>query len=141
MIEIVLKHDPIRQGWFADESISNSPEGQRWRGLNHPRVWRPLTDVYENEEAIVVRIEIGGMREEDFSVYLDEYRLIIAGNRVDIPERRAFYQLEIPYGEFSVEVELPIPVATQGIEAVYRDGILKIVLPKARSHLIKVKES
>lgn len=140
MIEVILKHDPVRRGWYTDETLPNQAEDQRWRGINRQRAWRPLTDVYENEESIVVRVEIGGMREEDFSVVLDEQHLIIEGSRADILERRAFYQLEIPYGEFSTEVDLPVPVAAAGIEAVYRDGFLKIVLPKARSHLIKAKE-
>jgi len=141
MIEVILKQNPVQQGWFSDESLSNSSEAQRWRSLNRPRAWRPLTDVYENEESIVVRVEIGGMVEEDFSVYLEERRLIIEGSRMDTPERRAYYQMEIPYGEFSTEVELPVPVAAESVAAVYRDGFLKIVLPKARSHLIQVKDS
>ena len=141
MIEVILKQNPVQQGWFSDESLSNSSEAQRWRSLNRPRAWRPLTDVYENEESIVVRVEIGGMSEEDFSVYLEERRLIIEGSRMDTPERRAYYQMEIPYGEFSTEVELPVPVAAESVAAVYRDGFLKIVLPKARSHLIQVKDS
>ena len=141
MIEVILKQNPVQQGWFSDESLSNSSEAQRWRSLNRPCAWRPLTDVYENEESIVVRVEIGGMVEEDFSVYLEERRLIIEGSRMDTPERRAYYQMEIPYGEFSTEVELPVPVAAESVAAVYRDGFLKIVLPKARSHLIQVKDS
>jgi HSP20 family protein len=141
MVEIFLKNDAIRQGWYAlDDSLVNNQDAQRWRSSNRPRVWRPPTDVYETEEAIVIRIEIGGMREEEISIYLDVHRLIINGNRTDIPERRAYYQMEIPYGEFSVEVELPVPVTAEGVEAVYREGILKIILPKARSHLIHVKE-
>jgi HSP20 family protein len=140
MIEVILKHDPVRRGWYTDENLLNHADEQRWRGIYRQHTWRPLTDVFENEESIVVRVEIGGMREEDFSVVLGEQHLIIEGNRADILERRAFYQLEIPYGEFSTEVDLPVPVATEGIEAVYRDGFLKIVLPKARSHLIKAKE-
>ena len=104
-------------------------------------VWKPLTDVYENEEAIVVRVEIGGMREEDFSIFLEGRLLLIQGNRADTLERRAYYQMEIPYGEFRAEIELPLPVTAEGVTAFYRDGFLKIVLPKARSHLIQIKES
>jgi HSP20 family protein len=140
MVEVILKHDPVRRGWFVEENPPAQAEGQRWRGSNRQGAWRPLTDVYENEESIVVRAEIGGMREEDFLVVLEEQHLVIAGTRADILEKRAFYQLEIPYGEFYTEVELPVPVTAEGIEAVYRDGFLRIIFPKARSHLIQVKE-
>jgi HSP20 family protein len=141
MIEVILRHHPISQDWFSNETLTGNNEVQRWRYQHRQGVWRPLTDVYENEEAIVVRVEIGGMREEDFSILLEERRLLIQGNRSDAPERRAFYQMEIPYGEFSTEIELPIPVAVEGVTAIYRDGFLKVVLPKARSHLIQIKES
>lgn len=141
MIEVLLRHHRVQQEWFSDENLPNRTEAQRWRNLNRPGVWRPLTDVYENEGAIVVRVEIGGMREEDFSIYLEERRLIIVGSRMDTLERRAYYQMEIPYGEFSTEVELPVPVEVESVSAVYRDGFLKVVLPKARSHLIRVKDT
>ena len=74
-----------------------------------PHVWRPPTDVYETEDAIVVRVEIAGMREADFTVALVERSLLIRGVRQDLTERRAYYQMEIPFGEFSTEVELPRP--------------------------------
>jgi HSP20 family protein len=141
MKDIILKHHQVPQDWFSDEALSGNNEVQRWRSQHRQGVWRPLTDVYENEEAIVVRVEIGGMREEDFTIYLEERYLLIEGNRTDTLERRAYYQMEIPYGEFSTEIELSIPVTVEGATANYRDGFLKVVLPKARSHLIHIKES
>jgi HSP20 family protein len=141
MIEVILKHHQVSQDWLSEESFSTNNEIQHWRFQHRQGVWKPLTDVYENEEAIVVRVEIGGMREEDFSIFLEERHLLIQGNRSDTLERRAYYQMEIPYGEFSTEIELPLPVTAEGVTAVYRDGFLRIVLPKARSHLIHIKES
>jgi HSP20 family molecular chaperone IbpA len=102
-------------------------------------LWRPPTDVYETEASLFVRVEIAGMREEDFTIQLDGRALSIRGARQDITERRAFYQMEIQYGEFSVEIELPVAVVPEKVEAVYANGILKIVLPKARSHHIRVE--
>ena len=141
MIEVILKHNQISQDWFSKESPSGDHEIQHWRFQHRQGVWKPLTDVYENEEAIVVRVEIGGMREEDFSIFLEKRHLLIQGNRADTLERRAYYQMEIPYGEFITEIDLPLPVTAEGVTAVYRDGFLKIVLPKVRSHLIQIKES
>jgi HSP20 family protein len=103
-----------------------------------PHVWRPPTDVYETEDAIVIRVEIAGMREQDFSVALEDRTLTIRGIRSDPTERRAFYQMEIPFGEFSTGVELPAQIVPEGVEAVYRDGFLQITLPKARPQHIQV---
>jgi HSP20 family protein len=87
-----------------------------------------------------VRVEIAGMREMNFSVQLVDRSLTIRGSRQDIPERRSYHQMEIPYGEFSTEVDLMVPIVSEKIEAVYQDGFLKVVLPKARPHQIKVGE-
>jgi HSP20 family protein len=58
--------------------------------------------------------------------------LTVRGSRQDIPERRAFHQMEIHFGEFSIELELPNYIETDQVQAVYSDGFLRIHLPKAR---------
>jgi HSP20 family protein len=78
------------------------------------------------------------MREQDFTVALEDRTLSIRGVRSDTSERRAFHQMEIPFGEFSTEMELPAPIVPEGVEAIYRDGFLQITLPKARPQQIQV---
>jgi HSP20 family protein len=94
--------------------------------------WRPPTDVYETDEAVVVRVEIAGMHETDFSIVLDGRYLSIRGLRQDISERRAYHQMEIRYGEFNVDVEMPVTIDVDNVQAIYQNGFLKIVLPKVR---------
>ena len=77
-----------------------------WRVGTRSLDWRPPTDVFETEAAFVVRVEVAGMREDDFAIELDERYLYIRGTRLDTPERRAYQQMEIRFGEFSVAVEL-----------------------------------
>jgi HSP20 family protein len=141
MITFNLKPDPIRVGWYTpDDMQRNNLESIRWRIAMRPHSWRPPTDVYETEEAIVVRVEIAGMRESDFSISLDERSLQIRGVRPDNSERRAYHQMEILFGEFSTEVELPYAVEAEQVEAVYRDGFLRIVLPKAASQTVHIQD-
>jgi HSP20 family protein len=139
MDELSLKTDSSRPAWsFTEERAFNSPDGVYWRVAMHSHVWRPPTDMYETEEAIVVRVEIAGMREQDISIALEDRILTIRGVRPDTSERLAFHQMEIPYGEFNTEVELPAPVLSEGVEATYRDGFLQITLPKAHAQHISV---
>jgi HSP20 family protein len=139
MVELNLKTELSKPTWnFTEEVPYSSPEGLHWRIAMRPHVWRPPTDMYETEEAIVIRVEVAGMREQDFSVALEDRTLTIRGARSDPTERRAFYQMEIPFGEFSTEMELPAPIVNEGVEAVYRDGFLQITLPKARPQHIQV---
>jgi HSP20 family protein len=142
MTDLPIKTDTVRINWYSsDEPQSNPTEGPRWRISGRPYVWRPATDVYETEDAIIIRIEIAGMREADFSIALFNRNLIVRGIRPDVNEKRAFYQMEIPFGEFSTEIELPFPVTSNGVEALYRDGFLRIILPKTKPHQIKIEQT
>lgn len=105
---------------------------------SHP--WQPPTDVFETEEAVLVRVEIAGMKEDDFSLEVNGRSISIRGSRQDTPERRSYHQMEIRYGEFEVAMDLPCPVEIERIEAVYNNGFLRVVLPKARPKHIPILE-
>jgi len=139
MLEVVCKPKITQPGRHNNEEMQNVPhDNLRWRIASRPHIWRPPTDVYETEDRFIVRVEIAGMREEDFSIQLIERSLQIRGVRQDVSERRSYHQMEIPFGEFSTEIDLLVPIAADNIEAVYRDGFLRVILPKARPHQIKV---
>ena len=93
-------------------------------------VWSPPTDVYETEEGFVVRVEIAGMREEDFEVAIENNSLMISGNRPALNERCAYHQMEIRSGKFEIAVEVPAPISVEMVTAEYKDGFLVINLPK-----------
>ena len=97
-----------------------------------PNIWRPPTDVYETEENVVVKMEIAGMRDEDLEVAMQDNLLLISGNRSDSQERKAYHQMEIPFGKFSVGIELPVHVDSDNATAEYKDGFLIIQLPKEK---------
>jgi HSP20 family protein len=93
-------------------------------------VWHPPTDVYETEDSLVVKMEIAGMRDEDLEVVVQSNLLMISGARSDSLERKAYHQMEIPFGRFSVSIELPVRVNTDNASAEYKDGFLTIQFPK-----------
>lgn len=95
-----------------------------------PGVWRPPTDVYETRENIIVRMEIAGLRDEDLEVTIQDNLLMISGSRSDTQERKAYHQMEIPFGRFSVGIELSARVNTEEAAAEYKDGFLTIRIPK-----------
>jgi HSP20 family protein len=111
-----------------------------WRITTRSTIWRPPTDVFEIENTFVVRVEIAGMREEDFIIELNGRNLMVRGSRQDIPERRAYHQMEIYFGEFAIELDLPNFVEADQVQAVYSDGFLRIYLPKARPRQIPIAE-
>ncbi len=93
-------------------------------------VWSPPTDVYETDQIYLVRVEIAGMREEDFEVAIENYTLHISGIRSDSSERRAYHQMEIRFGKFATSVGLPNPVNVERSHAEYKDGFLTVTLQK-----------
>ena len=102
--------------------------------------WSPPTDVYEAEDAYIVRVEVAGMSGADFEITLEDGYLHISGVRPDVLERRAYQQMEIRFGRFSTAVGLPGPVDVEESRAEYEDGFLTIILPKAKSTIVEVKE-
>jgi HSP20 family protein len=139
MVEVNMKADPTRPGWYITDDVQAlAPGTGRWRMAMRSHVWRPPTDVYETEEAIIIRIEIAGMQDEDFSISLSDRYLVVRGVRPDLSERRAYHQMEIYFGEFMSEVDLPVPVVTERVKAEYNLGFLRVELPKDRPQRIKV---
>ena len=139
MGDLSLNADTIRLKLLSlDDPQFTSAEVSTWKFTSRVHIWRPATDVYETEDAYTVRVEIAGMRNADFSLSLEERYLVIRGIRPDVLERRAYHQMEIPFGEFLSEVELPGPVDVENIEATYQDGFLRIFLPKSRPQQIQI---
>lgn len=97
-------------------------------------VWSPPTDVYETETTYNVRVEIAGMRDDDFEVSIENNILFISGLRPDLSERRAYHQMEIRFGKFDIAIGIPGPVNIDVASAEYKDGFLTIILPKAISN-------
>ncbi len=120
------------------ESLELTPFG--WRLFVRSPAWKPPTDVYETDNAMVIRVEVAGMREDNFSIELNGRELMIRGIRQDTDERSAFHQMEIRFGEFILSLELPFNISTEQIQAVYNNGFLRIMLPKAQPRQIPITD-
>ncbi|PYO13154.1 MAG: hypothetical protein DMD31_14145 [Gemmatimonadetes bacterium] len=93
--------------------------------------WKPLTDIYETDTALVVYMDIAGMRAEDFSVELAEGILTIGGERKPRREGKPHYHaMEVQVGPFERRFRLPVPVDPDSIRASYEQGFLEIRLTK-----------
>jgi HSP20 family molecular chaperone IbpA len=101
-----------------------------WRVRSN--VWRPPTDMFETETSVIVKVEVAGVRDEDIEVAVRGKLLSVNGIRSDSAERRAYHQMEIPYGKFSVDIELPVAVNIDNATAEYKGGFLIIHLPKEK---------
>lgn len=133
--------DPSSGRSQSDLDLDEAARGtvRRWVVVRHVTVWHPPTDVYELDNQLIVAVEIAGMREGDFSISLHSKKLIISGVRKrTTPPEASYHQLEIAFGEFRTEVNLPWPVERDAVTATYRDGFLKIVLPHAAARSVHI---
>ena len=105
----------------------------------HSSVWSPPTDVYETQANLIVKVEIAGLREEDFEVVVEEQVLTIRGHRSDQNERRAYHQMEIRSGKFEIAIGLPSGVNLEEATAEYNHGFLTIIFPKMQTKQIEVE--
>ncbi len=102
-------------------------------------------DVFQDERNIYVMAPIAGVRPEHLSLSLENDILTISGERdkdLSIEEKNYLYH-ECYWGRFSRSLILPLPVDINQVQASFRNGVLKITLPKAEERKkidIKVKE-
>jgi HSP20 family protein len=103
-----------------------------WRLQRHSSSWHPPTDLFENEDAYIVLIEVAGMRKGEFIVNIDRQLLTVRGVRRESEGMKVYHQMEVAYGDFLSEIRIPTPVVSERVKATYGDGFLRIVLPKAQ---------
>jgi HSP20 family molecular chaperone IbpA len=106
----------------------------RYVWIHNTHVWRPPTDVYETGQAIRIQVEVAGMEHADIAVTLEGRVLRITGTRRDHQERRVYHQMEIHTGEFLTEVDLPVAVDPNFVNAHYHDGFLLVDLRKIQEN-------
>src|SRR2546428_4127399 len=92
--------------------------------------WKPLTDIYETDDALVVYMDIAGMRAEDFTVELAEGILTISGERKPRREGKPHYHaMEVQVGPFERRFRPPTPAYPDPIHASEHKGSLSVRSP------------
>jgi HSP20 family protein len=107
-------------------------------------VWTPAVDIYEDAEAIHIDVELPGLSKENVSVRLENNVLAIEGERKLAREdkRDNYHRIERAYGSFMRSFTIPSNVNPEKIDAEFKDGVLRVVLPKreeAKPKQIQVK--
>lgn len=101
-------------------------------------VWSPRVDVYETADAVVVKVCAAGLEpgQIELSISGDGKFLTLRGVRVELDDDKSqrirYHQLEIYYGPFERIISLPAEVKfdRNKLTANYKDGFLKVTLPK-----------
>jgi HSP20 family protein len=94
--------------------------------------WRPNVDIYDNEESIVLKAELPGVDKKDIDVALKDGVLTLKGERSYENEvkEESYYRKETASGHFHRSFSLPEHVDPGKIKAEFKDGVLKVEIPK-----------
>jgi len=97
-----------------------------------PHAWQPCADIWETDDALIVEIELPGVKRQDVSVEVDGDRLHITGERRTSVTRsgRHYYQMERTSGRFTRQLRLPHNADRDAIQARFRSGVLTLRIPK-----------
>ncbi len=119
------------------ESFFNAPMRRRGEDVGG---WYPDVDVVESKDNIEVQVDLPGMEKDDIKVSVEDSVLTIKGERKAMKEEKEknYHQIERTYGTFTRSFSLPTSVEGEKIKANYKNGVLKIDLPKAEA--VKPKE-
>ncbi len=128
----------VAAGRQLERMLDYLMDASRNTALNAAGEWRPPVDVFQMDDELTVLIELAGMAEDDIEVVLFDDVLVVKGERkptIDAERELTYYEAGVRYGEFRVEVFLPLKVEVDRVEASYQNGFLRIGLPRQTSSL------
>ena len=96
------------------------------------RSWAPPVDIYETEDAIVLKAELPGIDPKDVEVRVEDNTLYLKGERnyeKEVKEQN-YHRIERSYGSFARSFSLPNSIDAEKVKAEYKDGLLTLTMPK-----------
>ena len=108
--------------------------------------WTPHVDIYEDKEAILLKVELPEVDAKDVEINVEGNSLTLRGERKleKADQRDGYTRIERSYGAFSRSFTLPTTIALEHITAETKDGVLRVTLPKraeTKPRQIKVQAS
>jgi len=93
--------------------------------------WNPAVNVYQDKDRFTVVVELPGLKKEEIEISLHDDTLTIAGERKREESSEQEFLTERLYGKFQRSLTLPTAVDAEKVKASYKDGLLRVELPKA----------
>ena len=94
----------------------------------------PLVNLFQEGDNTIMTAEVPGMNKEDIKMEIKDNLLRVSGKRkVDYPEKMSAHRLERRNLDFDRTIKLPVKVDATQVSAEYKNGILKVVMPRAES--------
>ena len=106
---------------------------RRWDVSESMGELTPAVNIEENENEYIITAELPGVKKSDVKITFEDGALSISGEKkVENEDKKDnFHRIERRYGVFSRSFAIPTSIVVDKIDASFKDGVLKVVLPKA----------
>ncbi len=144
----VTRWDPLRELDDLQQRLSPllgrasiKKEGDKREALTVAE-WAPLVDIVEDDQNYIIKAELPGVKKEDIKVGVQDDVLTISGHRHYEKEEKdkKFHRIERSYGSFARSFTLPEDSDGDKVSAEFKDGMLKVLLPKTERNKPKQVE-
>src|SRR3954462_9023312 len=144
----IVRYDPFRDLRTLQEEVNRLFTGSHNRNFDDEGIargaWSPSVDIYENKEQIVLEAELPGMNREDFDLSVENNVITLKGERhfEKTDEQDNYHRVEKADGSLTRSFTLPNTVSAESANAEYKNGVLRVTLPKreeTKSRRIEVK--
>lgn len=132
----ITRYDPFRDLRSLQEEVNRLFSTNLTRGFGEEGIgrgaWNPSVDIYENKDQIVLEAELPGMNRDDFDLTVENSVITLRGERhfEKKDDSDNYHRVERSYGSFTRSFTLPQTVSADGATAEYRNGVLRVTLPK-----------
>lgn len=132
----IVRYDPFRDLRTLQEEVNRLFSTNLTRGFAEEGIgrgaWNPSVDIYENKDQIVLEAELPGMNRDDFELSVESNVITLRGERQfeKKDDSDNYHRVERSYGSFTRSFTLPQTVSAEGANAEYRNGVLRVTLPK-----------
>jgi HSP20 family protein len=131
----LVRWNPVREMLNLDNEM-NRLYGDlvgRASDAESPMLWAPEVDIEESREGYLLKAELPGIKQEDIKISITDNQLVIRGEKRREVEQSdtTYHRVERVYGTFERAFTLTKAVRADKIEALYRDGVLEVHVPKA----------
>jgi HSP20 family protein len=132
----IVRYDPFRDLRSLQDEVNRLFSTNLTRSFGDEGIargaWNPSVDIFENKDQIVLEAELPGMNREDFELTIENNVITLRGERrfEKKDENDNYHRVERSYGSFTRSFTLPQTVTAESAVAEYRNGVLRVTLPK-----------
>ena len=131
----LVKWEPFRELMAMQDRMSrlfDDTLSRVWKGEVAQGIWSPAVDVVETGTEIILKADLPEMSQDEIGIKVEEGTLTIEGERKFLKEtpEENYIQIERSYGTFRRTFAIPRMIDQEKIKASYKDGVLRIILPK-----------